>query len=33
MPPLEHEVKTFIIDVLQLEDITPEDIDANAPLF
>lgn len=33
MQPLEEEVKQFIIDVLQLEDITPEDIDAEAPLF
>ena len=30
---LEQEVKTLIIDVLQLEDITPEDIDSEAPLF
>lgn len=33
MQPLEEEVKKLIIDVLQLEDITPEDIDAEAPLF
>lgn len=33
MQPLEEEVKQLIIDVLQLEDITPEDIDAEAPLF
>jgi acyl carrier protein len=30
---LEQEVKELIIDVLQLEDITPADIDTNAPLF
>jgi len=30
---LEQEVKTLIIDVLQLEDITPDDIDSEAPLF
>jgi len=30
---LEQEVKTLIIDVLQLEDITPADIDSEAPLF
>lgn len=30
---LEQEVKTLIIDVLQLEDITPDDIDTEAPLF
>ncbi|GAB3387003.1 phosphopantetheine-binding protein [Massilia agri] len=30
---LEQEVKTLIIDVLQLEDITPGDIDSEAPLF
>ncbi len=33
MQSLEEEVKQFIIDVLQLEDIKPEDIDAEAPLF
>lgn len=33
MQPLEEEVKQLIIDVLQLEDIKPEDIDAEAPLF
>jgi acyl carrier protein len=26
-------VKALIIDVLQLEDLTPEDIDSEAPLF
>jgi len=30
---LEQEVKELIIDVLQLEDITPDDIDSTAPLF
>jgi acyl carrier protein len=29
----EAEIKQLIIDVLQLEDITPADIDAQAPLF
>jgi acyl carrier protein len=30
---LENEVKEMIIASLQLEDITPADIDTNAPLF
>ena len=30
---LEQEVKELIIEVLQLEDITPADIDSDAPLF
>ncbi|MFL6656474.1 MAG: phosphopantetheine-binding protein [Massilia sp.] len=30
---LELEVKHMIIDVLQLEDVTPDDIDSAAPLF
>jgi acyl carrier protein len=30
---IEDEIKQLIIDVLQLEDITPVDIDAAAPLF
>lgn len=30
---LEQEVKELIIDVLQLEDVTPEAIDSEAPLF
>ena len=30
---LELEVKELIIDVLQLEDITPDGIDDDAPLF
>ena len=29
----EDEIKQMIIDVLQLEDIAPADIDATAPLF
>jgi acyl carrier protein len=33
MQQLEEEVKQVIIDVLQLEDITPADIDTDAPLF
>jgi acyl carrier protein len=30
---LDQEIKELIIDVLQLEDIGPADIDAAAPLF
>lgn len=30
---LEQEVKQMIIEVLQLEDLTPDDIDSKAPLF
>lgn len=33
MPALEQEIKDIIIQSLQLEDITPEDIDVEAPLF
>lgn len=33
MPELEAAIKALIIEALQLEDITPEDIDADAPLF
>lgn len=33
MPTLEQEIKDLIIEVLQLEDIRPDDIDATAPLF
>lgn len=33
MRPFENEIKRMIIDVLALEDITPEDIDSGAPLF
>jgi len=29
----EDEIKQLIIDVLQLEDIRPDDIDPDAPLF
>ena len=30
---LEHELKALIISTLDLEDITPADIDSEAPLF
>jgi len=33
MQQLEEEVKQLIIDALQLEDISPQDIDTDAPLF
>ena len=33
MQPSENEIKQLIIDVLQLEDIAPADIDSDAPLF
>jgi acyl carrier protein len=33
MPSSEDEIKQLIIDVLQLEDLTPADIDSDAPLF
>ncbi len=33
MPSLEEEVKRLIIEALQLEDVTPGDIDTDAPLF
>lgn len=33
MPSLETDVKQLIIDSLQLEDLTPTDIDTDAPLF
>jgi acyl carrier protein len=33
MQPLEEEIKFLIIDVLELEDMTPADIDAEAALF
>ena len=33
MQSFEDEIKQLIIDVLQLEDITPADIDSDAPLF
>ena len=33
MHELEQAIKAMIIEALQLEDISPEDIDAEAPLF
>jgi acyl carrier protein len=33
MQSFEDEIKQMIIEVLQLEDITPLDIDSDAPLF
>lgn len=33
MEKLHHDIKSLIIEVLNLEDITPEDIDTQAPLF
>ena len=30
---LEHEIKELIVSALDLEDITADDIDTNAPLF
>lgn len=33
MDKLQHEIKQLIIDSLALEDLTPDDIDADAPLF
>ena len=33
MQSFEDEIKQMIIDVLQLEDITPLEIDSDAPLF
>lgn len=33
MEKLHNEIKTLIIDVLNLEAITPDDIDTQAPLF
>ena len=33
MDALIPEIKQMIIDTLNLEDLTPEDIDAQAPLF
>ncbi|TWI13318.1 phosphopantetheine-binding protein [Aerolutibacter ruishenii] len=33
MQPLELEIKQLIISSLSLEDVTPDDIDAAAPLF
>jgi acyl carrier protein len=33
MPDLALELKHLIIDCLDLEDLTPDDIDSDAPLF
>lgn len=33
MPSLEQEIKELIIAALSLEDVRPEDIDEQAPLF
>ena len=33
MANLEHQVKQLIIDTLNLEDFSPDDIDTHAPLF
>jgi len=33
MDKLEAELKQLIIETFELEDISPEDIDSNAPLF
>lgn len=33
MEKIHHDIKSLIIEVLNLEDITPEDIDTQAPLF
>ncbi|MFJ3045526.1 phosphopantetheine-binding protein [Herbaspirillum chlorophenolicum] len=33
MDALDEEIKELIIEVLQLEDISPADIDSTAPLF
>ena len=33
MTELEHEIKVMIIEVLNLEDVTPDDIDAAEDLF
>lgn len=33
MQGLQHEIKQLIISALNLEDISPEDIDSAAPLF
>ncbi|MBR5354605.1 MAG: acyl carrier protein [Alphaproteobacteria bacterium] len=30
---LEHEIKELIVSALDLEDVTADDIDTNAPLF
>lgn len=33
MDPLESELKKLIVEALALEDLSPEEIDSNAPLF
>ncbi|KFA59507.1 acyl carrier protein [Gilliamella sp. Choc4-2] len=33
MENLHHDIKVLIIEVLNLEDITPDDIETEAPLF
>ena len=33
MQDLEHDIKQLIIEALDLEDLSPEDIDSAAPLF
>ena len=33
MQQLEHDIKALIISSLALEDVTPDDIDSDAPLF
>lgn len=33
MTDFEIEIKKFIIEVLNLEDVTPDDIDSNTPIF
>ena len=33
MPDFERELKELIVNALNLEDITPEEIDSNEPLF
>lgn len=33
MPTLQDEIKQLIISALSLEEVTPDDIDAAAPLF
>lgn len=33
MEPLIEELKILIVDTLELEDLSPEDIDSAAPLF
>jgi len=32
-PEIESELKKLIVDVLALEDVKPEDIDSEAPIF